>query len=105
MSELISGKEALIALANGEEVLGFDTRDSMQSLGWWDASSMQVDQILDNPRYKFKLKPRTITINDSDVPCCFSIGINRVKGKIEIDFKNTDDADVAYRVLKGAFGF
>lgn len=71
MSELISGKEALIAIANGEDVEGFNTRDSMQKLGWWDASTMQADQILKNKRYHFRLKPSTITINGIEVPAPF----------------------------------
>ncbi len=56
---MITGKEALIALANGEEVeyevvAGRDV--------WNKISSMSVNLILaDN--FKFRLKHRTITIN------------------------------------------
>lgn len=71
MSKLISGKEALIALANGEDVqgnIGFE---------WLDIS---VDQKLSIKSFitetndygvavKFRLKPRTITINGIEVPC------------------------------------
>ncbi len=73
MSELISGKEALIALANGEEVQG--------NIGseWVDIS---VDQKLSIKSFitetsdyggavKFRLKPRTITINGIEVPAPF----------------------------------
>ena len=72
MSNLISGKEALIALANGEEVQG--------NIGseWVDIS---VDQKLSIKSFitetndygsavKFRLKPRTITINGIEVPEC-----------------------------------
>ena len=72
MSKLISGKEALIALANGEGVQG--------NIGskWVDIS---VDQKLSIKSFitetndyggavKFRLKPRTITINGIEVPAC-----------------------------------
>ena len=72
MSKLISGKEALIALANGEDVQG--------NIGskWVDIS---VDQKLSIKSFitetndygravKFRLKPRTITINNIEVPAC-----------------------------------
>ena len=52
MSELISGKEALIALANGEEVEYFD-----EKLGEW----VYMD-ITHHFKRDFRLKPRTITI-------------------------------------------
>ena len=53
MSELISGKEALIALANGQEVEYFD-----EKLGEW----VYMD-ITHHFKRDFRLKPRTITIN------------------------------------------
>ena len=72
MSELISGKEALIALANGSVVQG------NIGFGWSDVDLN--DDILLNSfiternRYgvavKFRLKPRTISINGIEVPCC-----------------------------------
>jgi len=73
MSELISGKEALIALANGEEVQG--------NIGfkWVDIS---IDQKLSIKSFttetndlgcavKFRLKPRTTTLNGIEVPVPF----------------------------------
>lgn len=53
MSELISGKEALIALANDQEVEYFD-----EKLGEW----VYMD-IAHHFKRDFRLKPRTITIN------------------------------------------
>ena len=66
MSELISGKEALIALANGEEV-------QLQVLGdmnWHDSTQWTVGELLCF-KGKFRLKPRTITINGIEVPAPF----------------------------------
>jgi hypothetical protein len=73
MSELISGKEALIAFANGEKVEYFDTRETFKELGWACVSGMQAWLFLDEAtkHYKFRLKPRTITLNGIEVPAPF----------------------------------
>ena len=62
--KLISGKEALIALANGEQV-EFFYRDAWGSIG-----EMIVIDHFTNDKFKFRLKPRTITINGVEVPAC-----------------------------------
>ena len=65
MSKLISGKEALIALANGEEVEYYKHE-------WMDVNRLSVrDLISSDSMYKFRLKPRTITINGIEVPVPF----------------------------------
>lgn len=65
MSELISGKEAKLAWANGEKVEYYKKdRDE-----WFEVRGntyVSVFDIVD----KFRLKPRTITINGIEVPCC-----------------------------------
>lgn len=65
MSELISGEEALIALANGEDVELQATGD----MNWYDSTQWTVGELL---CFKggFRLKPRTITINGIEVPAC-----------------------------------
>ena len=63
--KLISGKEALIALANGEQV-EFFYRDAWDSIG-----EMIVIDHFTNDKFKFRLKPRTITINGIEVPAPF----------------------------------
>lgn len=66
MSELISGKEALIALANGEEV---QIECNKQ---WVSVENCQVYQFLyKNCNYKFRIKPHTIAINGIEVPAPF----------------------------------
>ena len=65
MTNLISGKEALIALANGEEV-------ELQALGdmnWYDSTQWTVGELL---RFKgrFRLKPRTIKL-ELEIPAPF----------------------------------
>ena len=66
MSELISGKEALIALANGEEVELQATGD----MNWYDSTQWTVRELLCF-KGRFRLKPRTITINGIEVPAPF----------------------------------
>ena len=65
MSELISGKEALIALANGEDVdvLGSDN-------SWIEINDDHCLSVF-RENYKFRLKPRTIKINGVEVPETF----------------------------------
>lgn len=61
--KLISGKEALIALANGEEV-------QLQVLGdmnWHDSTQWTVGELLCF-KGRFRLKPRTINLNSIEVP-------------------------------------
>ena len=65
MSEIISGKEALIAIANGE-VVEFCYRDVWDSIG----EMIVIDHFM-NDKFKFRLKPRTISINGIEVPAPF----------------------------------
>lgn len=83
MSELISGKEALIALANGEDVDACVTlRQNRDEWHWFDAKTLTVNEIkvmeTDGDSYggdileiAFRLAPRTITINGIEVPAPF----------------------------------
>ena len=65
MSELISKKEALIALANGEDVEYYKHE-------WMDVNRLSVRDLTSSDNmYKFRLKPRTITINGIEVPAPF----------------------------------
>ena len=69
MSELISGKEAKLAWANGKKlqianmIVGEDFYDI-------DDSNTMLN-IFDLDFYKFRLKPRTITLNNIEVPAPF----------------------------------
>ena len=67
---MITGKEALIALANGEEVEYMDTSNTFKSLGWGNAFGLETNLFFSD-RFKFRLKPRTITINEIEVPAPF----------------------------------
>lgn len=67
MSELISGKEALIALANGEEV---QARHTQTGIRWSSAKTLNLFSF-ESSVFEFRLKPRTITINGIEVPAPF----------------------------------
>ena len=64
MSKLISGKEALIALAHGGEV------EYKSINGWSDVKHLHAYEFF-GVCHEFRLKPRTITINGIEVPAPF----------------------------------
>ena len=76
MSELISGKEALIALANGEDVQLRNLKDNWYK-EWTDYSSFKFKTWIgffiegESIGYEFRLKPKTITLNGIEVPATF----------------------------------
>ena len=85
--KLISGKEALIALANGEEV-----QASVSGFDWKDSVEFGLVYFLNGDAH-FRLKPRTITINGIEVPASFepkesdifwTLSTNYVCGYVEI---------------------
>ena len=65
MTNLISGKEALIALANGKTVEVKRIHDNE----WQPAQIFGVSVFTDSEATSFRLKPHTITINGIEVPC------------------------------------
>ena len=67
MSELISGRGALIALANGKTVEVKRIHDNE----WKPAQLFGVSVFTDSETTSFRLKPRTITINGIEVPAPF----------------------------------
>ena len=70
MTNLISGKEALIALANGEEVL-WRTKNNAEVKSF-RKQTPDLDLVLSGDcNYRFWIKPRTITINGIEVPAPF----------------------------------
>lgn len=76
MSDLISGKEALIALANGQDVEYIGDTNVWFSLNK-EISSWKVSEVLgssdlmDGINYEFRLKPKTILLNGIEVPAPF----------------------------------
>ena len=80
MTNLISGKEALIALGSGKEV-EYKSID-----GWDDASFIHAFEFLDN-NYEFRLKPRTIKLS-LEIPAPFEPKDNENFYVIDCDSKD-----------------
>lgn len=83
MSELISGKEALIALANGEEVQHYNKK--MATFGsivkdhdWGGCDELTISDF-NSDKWSFRRKPKTFMLNGIKVPkpnkpeSCYSI--------------------------------
>ena len=99
MSELISGKEALIALANGEEVQQWNG-----NIFWDIDSNWQVSVFFQEGR-KFRLKPRTIKINGTELNQCYSVAIDYTRNEVKVEFKNRNDAEALHDVISKLYGF
>ncbi len=68
--KLISGREALIALANGEDVLWRTKTDA--EIKCFKGQTPDLEIVLSgNCDYRFWVKPRTITLNGIEVPAPF----------------------------------
>ena len=69
MSELISGKEAKLAWANGKKL---QIANTIVGEDFYDIDDSNTTlNIFDLDLYQFRLKPRTITINGIEVPAPF----------------------------------
>lgn len=70
MSELISGKEALIAIANGQQVEGSigDDWHEISTTSTVILNSFIFEKNRNGQPVKFRLKPRTITLNGIEAP-------------------------------------
>lgn len=69
MSELISGKEAKLAWANGKKM---QISNTIVGEDFYDIDDSNTTlNIFDLDFYKFRLKPRTITLNGIEVPAPF----------------------------------
>ncbi|MEN8389943.1 hypothetical protein ABFP25_02050 [Acinetobacter indicus] len=74
MTNLISGKEALIALANGEKVQwcskDFPVWDDLDT---WNANTRNFlhDTCIEEGGFNYRLKPRTINLNGIEIPAPF----------------------------------
>ena len=101
MSELISGKDALIALANGEEV---EWRHPERD--WFKAPQCNMrTQDFFSGVYQFRLKPCTITINGVELNQCYSVAIDSTELKVSVVLRNKEDTCVLYNLLADLYSF
>ena len=63
---ILTGKEALIALANGQEI---EARHKQTGMGWSNAMTLNLFSFKSS-MFEFRLKPQTIAINGIEVPAC-----------------------------------
>lgn len=72
MTNLISGKEALIALANGQDVEYWCENDLSIQKRWTLIKALNEYKLSyfleDKPQFEFRIKPKTISINGVAVP-------------------------------------
>ena len=66
MTNLINGADALRALADGKTVEVKRIHDNE----WQPAQVFGVSVFTDSETTSFRLKPKTITLNGIEVPCC-----------------------------------
>ena len=100
MSELISGKEALIALANGEEV------EFYHNNCWsWVGEMIIIKHFVDDS-FQFRLKPRTIMIGNIEVPAHFKPKVGDEVWFLNDDSERGYDCSAEYyKDIKSYFGW
>lgn len=103
MSELISGKEAWIALYDGFDI---QIRLKDAKRGWLTIKhdSLTLSDIK-SEHYEFRFKPRTITINGVELNQCYSVAIDYTKNEVKVEFKNRNDAEALHDVISKLYGF
>lgn len=95
MSELISGKDALIALANGEDV-----ECRAYEKNWINANNNHHPlSLFFDDSFQFRLKPRTISINGVELNQCYSVAIDSTELKVSVVLRNKEDTCVLYNLL------
>ena len=103
MSELISGKEALIAICDG-----IDVEHRMVGVSEFGDNPKTKHLLLDNflnGNFEFRLKPRTITINGVELAPCYAVGMDHTKNEVSIQFNNNEDAVKLNNLLLNIYGF
>jgi len=98
--KLISGKEALIALANGEIV---ETRKKDDSM--WSSVGFFAVNVFKDENWLFRIAPRTILINGIEVnQLTGNCPIYENKGVVRIECDTQEHAIHLVSVLRQVFG-
>ena len=99
MSELISGKDAKLAWANGEKV----QRKCSYTFDWKDITSRDNLDIFDLG-VKYRRKPRTIKLNGIEVPEIEGIYIlSNANNTVKLKCKTNEDALKVKEALRSIF--
>jgi len=110
MSELISGKEAVLALLEGKDLLWKKTEwedDEKEPVhkSMWNIEELLTGKTVGGEVVEFYLKPRTITINGVELNQCYSVAIDYTKNEVKVEFKNRNDAEALHDVISKLYGF
>ena len=110
MSNLISGKEVALAILDGKELLWRKMDWNMDELepvskSMWNIEELVSGKTISGDLVEFYLKPRTITLNGIELNKCYSLGIDRIKNEVSIQFKDESDADDLHDLLSRLYGF
>ncbi|MEX5742482.1 hypothetical protein AB6B32_18345 [Acinetobacter baumannii] len=90
---LISGADALRALADGKDVQ-WATGDEFQDVtGNWEIREFS------HPSFRFRIKPQTIKLNDVEVPAPIKTGVESDSGVLVL-FKNNEDRDKFLKAMR-----
>lgn len=110
MSKLISGKDVVIAILSGKDLLWKkpeweDDEKEDVNKSMWNIEELLTGKTVGGENVEFYLKPRTVTLNGIEFSPCVSIGICRIKNEVSIQLKDESDADKLYALLTKLFGF
>ncbi|MEN8419360.1 hypothetical protein ABFO76_03575 [Acinetobacter baumannii] len=90
---LISGADALRALADGKDVQ-WATGDEFQDVtGNWEIREFS------HSSFRFRIKPQTIKLNDVEVPAPIKTGVESDSGVLVL-FKNNEDRDKFLKAMR-----
>lgn len=97
---LISGKEAFKAWYNGDKIeVCYIPHNTWVSFN----ENTYGIPVFKSKDHKFRLKPKTVTINGIKINKCRSIENDRQSHEVTIEFKNQDDADKYHDLISKLF--
>ena len=110
MSELISGKDAVLALLEGKDLLWKKTEwedDEKEPVckSMWNIEELLTGKTVGGEVVEFYLKPRTITINGVELNQCYSVAIDSTELKVSVVLRNKEDTCVLYNLLADLYSF
>ena len=104
MSKLISGKDVVLALLEGKDLLWKKTEwedDEKEPVckSMWNIEELLTGKTVGGEVVEFYLKPRTITINGVELNQCYSVAIDSTELKVSVVLRNKEDTCVLYNLL------
>ena len=110
MSELISGKDVVLALLEGKDLLWKKTEwedDEKEPVckSMWNIEELLTGKTVGGEVVEFYLKPRTITLNRIELNQCYSVAIDYTRNEVKVEFKNRNDAEALHDVISKLYGF